>query len=1137
MTEALKALAHLQFHYTPTGRDVWRPPRAHVDRLHPTLLDTILDGVEVAERSPDVSPVGVVVRGQKGAGKTHLLSRVRELTQLRGGYFFLVSLLDANTFWRSVAMSIVDGLNQEVDNDGTTQLHVFLHRLTDQLDLPVVTRMAVTGRAPVTVERLDAFVTAIGDRNRQVGIRCRDVARALTLLASSDRRQQDVAQAYLLGGDEAEPGERAAWGIRPGQRLPQELVSEVSQLLALTGPSVVAVDQVDGLIATAAKRSLATPADHDPESWHEAVLLDQVASGLIELRELTWRTLTVLSLLPVSWELIKDRAVDTVQDRFRETPILSTVPDPEVGRTLIERRLATHYTEVGFVPPYPTWPVRPEAFDDAVDFTPRELLKTVEQHIRACVLAGEITELTRLTTAEPDITPAPAPAPADQSVMRYLDERYAELRARAQVAGLLDPVNEDSEVPSLLAAGLEAWTREAPDPDFELDTMPARKPALHARLRRTLDDATGEEAHWAFRAIAAQHYNAELARLRNACVAAGLSHGVAGRRLFILRNEEWADSPRRRAAVAEFTAAGGRTLSVSDDDLRSLVALRTLLAEQPEGLSAWLADRRPASRISLLATALADAGREPPAGTAPTAGPAPTTSPTIPRQPAPVQELADERAVPTASDADPAPTDGHATPIPPTPTAPSVAVPRPRPGATNPSPRPPSPAAITPTATAEPTAAATPAESTTATPAGVYLRLGTELSQGVPVHVPLAALRRHVAIVAGSGSGKTVLIRRLVEECALLGVSSIVLDPNNDLARLGDAWPAEPAAWEDGDATAAADYLESTDVVIWTPGREGGRPLAFQPLPDFHSVRDDPDEFTQAVDSAVDALAPRAQVAANTAKAMRGQAVLRQALRYYARHDGSPSLPGLIALLRDLPDGVSDLAGGAAIAADLAENLEAARINDPLFGGAGEPADPGVLLTPAPGKRARVSVISFVGLVGEERRQSFVNQLQLALFSWIKRHPAGDRPLGGLLVMDEAQTLAPSTPITACTRSTLMLASQARKYGLGLIFATQAPKGLHNQIPGNASTQFFGLLNAPAQIDTARELARFKGGDVPDISRLRSGEFYLATEGQPFRKIRTPLCLSHHPASPLSDDEVMSRARRTDTSDEAVRPT
>ena len=42
-------------------------------------------------------------------------------------------------------------------------------------------------------------------------------------------------------------------------------------------------------------------------------------------------------------------------------------------------------------------------------------------------------------------------------------------------------------------------------------------------------------------------------------------------------------------------------------------------------------------------------------------------------------------------------------------------------------------------------------------------------------------------------------------------------------------------------------------------------------------------------------------------------------------------------------------------------------------------------------------------------RQSFVNQLQMALFAWIKKHPAGDRPLGGLFVMDEAQTLAPAS--------------------------------------------------------------------------------------------------------------------------------
>jgi hypothetical protein len=89
----------------------------------------------------------------------------------------------------------------------------------------------------------------------------------------------------------------------------------------------------------------------------------------MELRELTRRTVSVLALLPVSWAVFKSHAVDTVQDRFRETSPLEAIPDRETGRTLIERRLAAHFTELGFVPPYVSWPIRPEAFEDAVDFT------------------------------------------------------------------------------------------------------------------------------------------------------------------------------------------------------------------------------------------------------------------------------------------------------------------------------------------------------------------------------------------------------------------------------------------------------------------------------------------------------------------------------------------------------------------------------------------------------------------------------------------------------------------------------------------------------------------------------------------------------------------------------------------------
>jgi hypothetical protein len=411
-------------------------------------------------------------------------------------------------------------------------------------------------------------------------------------------------------------------------------------------------------------------------------------------------------------------------------------------------------------------------------------------------------------------------------------------------------------------------------------------------------------------------------------------------------------------------------------------------------------------------------------------------------------------------------------------------------------------------------------------PAGVpSLTVGSSYDHGLPVSVELEALRRHIAIFAGSGSGKTVLIRRIVEECALQGVSSIVLDPNNDLARLGDAWPEEPSAWGPGDGGRAARYLADTDVVVWTPRREKGRPLAFQPLPDFSSVRDDVDEFNEAVHAAMAALTPRAKAEGGSGRSQVARAVLMEAVVHFGKYS-SGGLDRLIDLLADFPEDLSQISGAAKVADGLAQVLRAAVVTDPLFGGEGEPVDPGRLLTPAAGKRARVSVISFVGLQGDSERQSFVNQLQMALFAWIKKNPAGDLPLGGLFVMDEAQTFAPSGAMTACTRSTLALASQARKYGLGLVFATQAPKGLHNRVPGNAATQFYGLLNADVQIEAAKAMARVKGGSADDIGSLRSGQFYVASEGARFTKVRTPLCLTHHPRAPLTTEEVIARASR-----------
>ncbi|MER6589177.1 MULTISPECIES: ATP-binding protein [Micromonospora] len=1052
MNEAERnALATLRFDWAPVPDDVWRPLPFHVEGLHVPVVRDVLAGVDEAASNPHGSPLGLVVQGQRGSGKTHLLGVIRQQVQERNGYFFLVGLLDAGGFWDGVLAAMLDGLSRPVPGSRETQLKLLLRRLSALVGAPRTARRAVMGDTELTKAALDAFLDGLGDFDRHAARTCQETARALALSASEDIAHRDIAENYFLSGEEMVAGERAAWGMRRVPRPAQQIVQDLSWLLALTGPSVVAIDQVDTLIAQLAIQSdpaLAGAVDMSPE---QALMLARMADGLMALRQTTRRTLTVLACIPNSWTIIKSTAADTVADRFRETPPLRRIDDADLARAIIEKRFTLRYREAGFVPPYPSWPVSPRAFAEAGAFTPRQLLIEIDGHIRECLAADEVREMTTLgdpPTAEPR-APRPAPVAATGEEMDRYDARFAELREAADVTGPLRRASEDEAMPPLLAAGLTAWILERGDAGeaFSVDPPPSTDPPLHARLRLTLDERTEDQVHWCFRAIGDDHHgNAALARLRKASVAAALDTGSGRRKLFLLRNRAWSTSAATRKAVGAFTEAGGQTLGIDDEDVRVLSALRVMLAEATMDLQGWLAERRPTRELKFLQHALADVDRWTTDG-----GPSP--EPTEPAaQPTP------EPVAATVPDADPAFVVGHG------------------------------------------------------------------YDDGEPVPLALEALRKHTTIFAGSGSGKTVLIRRIVEECALAGVSAIVLDPNNDLARLGEGWPEPPAQWRPGDAERARDYLAHTDVVVWTPRRNSGRPLSFQPLPDFTGVRDDPDEFAEAVEAAVAALAPRAMVTGRATRAHLGLAVLRKAVEHYGRRGGS-RLQGLVDTLADLPDGIIDLDDADKIGLSLAQTLTAAMVNDPLFGGEGTPMDPGVLLTPAPGKRARVSVVSLVGLPSDDVRQSFVNQLQMALFAWIKKNPAGDRPLLGLLIMDEAQTFAPSGAMTACTQSTLALAAQARKYGLGLIFATQAPKSLHNRIPGNAATQLYGLMNSPIQIETAREMARAKGGDVPDISRLTVGEFYLAAEGAAPRKIRTPLSLTHHPRSPLTVEEVLDRAR------------
>lgn len=1113
-----QALESIRLDWADTPDDVWGAVSPyHVEGLHEQIIEETLRSFEDAQRSDSASPIGVVIRGVAGSGKTHLLGQIRRRVQDEGGYFFLVRLLDGSNFWKSITVAMLESLSRP-GHTHPTQLAQLLDRLAREAEVAEPTRQAVVGESPLTQEALEEFVTGVY-RNHAHRRRSQHILRAMVLTASQDNDAKDLGEAFLhLDVDDAD--ELAAWGIRNAKLGYQEIVQNVSRIIAFDGASVLAIDQIDTLIEAG---KAAAPG--------EETIVEQVAHGLMALRENMSRTSTVVSSITAAWEYLESHVMRSAVERFRKTPMLERMESTDFSRELLAKRFAPGFARIGFEPPYPTWPVSPAALASAKRLTPRELMIDADRQIMTMLRSGSFAEIisisgenssatarsgardaapvatTDTAADEPGQLATPA-KPADLSPeLARVENRYQELIAGADPLPALVSDTEDRVVPTLLQAGLGTWIEALAGRagEWRQDPKPGAKAVLHGRIKHVVDPHREIDESWSFRAISATNARAVQTRLANATTAAGLSLGTVERILVVLRRDDWPSGPKTEQMVAELHSRGGKVIAWSEDDIRRLAALAKLRSERPLRLHEWIVERNPAAEIGFLTEALgpAVAKATTDAGAGPIdneTGPAATTATPTLRDDHPVGHHAVETDVVDAR---------RPEQLPASPARQSAA---------------PSPAATASSPTS-PSAAGAAATATLVRPADV-LTLGRGSTSGDPVSVPLVALRKHVAIFAGSGSGKTVLIRRIVEEAALHGVSSIVLDINNDLARLGTPWPAtDPRPWNPEDRALADRYFADTEVIVFTPGRKAGRPLSFRPLPDFAALDGESDEFSAAVDSAVGALLPRARSSERGAKASRYEAVLRQAMVYFGRRGGG-SLLSFVALLSELPDGVSTLADAGRLAIDLSENLKASMANDPLLDGDAAPADPGYLLTPSSGKRARISVINLAGLGGEDRVANFVGQLQMSLFAWIKRHPAADKPLGGVLVMDEAQNYAPSQGTTSATQSTLALASQARKYGLGLIFATQAPKGIHGRVSGNASTQVFGKLNHPNQIEAARELAASKGSPIPDVGRLSTGTFYTAVDGGRFIKVDTPLCLSYHPQSPPTEDEVIEIARR-----------
>lgn len=606
-----EVLRQVDFDWTVHLDSVWEETEYHVPQLHQALRAEVIGDLERTNGHAH-SPLGRVVVGPAGAGKTHLLGALRREITERGYWFVLVDMTDVRDSWDTIALGYLHSLLRPMPTGQLQHQAVLAGLLGLAPDtLPALARLdprhTLRALSYADARLLAAFterlLTRLHQRLRppvaQELLRQQDVVRALLLLASQDVVLAEQGYCWLQGlaiEDEI----RRRHHFRAARRTPFEVIRGLSWVMAQSAPTLLAIDQMDAFVS---QHHLASSGEGSVPQTSEArtslAIIEGLSGGLMTLRDLTRRTLTLVVCLESTWAIIRQRTLQSSTDRFLPPDTLKAVGREQLAQELVVRRLAPVYRAAGFAPPYPTWPFQPAALAAATPTTPRHLLKLCDSHRRACLGAGKVIEAHSFQEGVVGVMLA------GESQFAGLDRRFQALCSEANLLAILTEQEEDHTLCALLQTACRCFLEES-DSDAPVDAIVdgdfrgARgTPPLHARIR-WIEHAHGDrERHFCIRGLQRTNATAYQNRLKAAVTAAGIDRNLGFRRLVLVRRGPVPSGPISQRLTEELQMRGGQFVEPTNEDLQIFWALHILESEQLPDFRAWLRHRRPVSNSSL----------------------------------------------------------------------------------------------------------------------------------------------------------------------------------------------------------------------------------------------------------------------------------------------------------------------------------------------------------------------------------------------------------------------------------------------------------------------------------------------------------------------------------------------------------
>jgi hypothetical protein len=544
-----------------------------------------LERVTTPEQAVRGSGFTLLVLGESGAGKTHLLRALRaDVHGRRGGYAGYLTLTASGPDYAChVLGSVIDFLELPYDPPSLAEsgLLYLSDGLVEGRDLLLPDELERLRTADLTPAELEPFIGGLVDRIvRGAGIERLDIDIVQVLLLLQRRApalQRRIV--HFLRCDPLTDHDRQLLGgvaprDRPGNALPT-LVQLARLMYELQlAPLVLLVDQVEDVV---------------PDG-RTVTRLQQALDSLRAIADAIPSVLVVICCLNDVYDVVKPRLSRPLVDRLaRDQVRLSSQRKPDEIEQMLVRRLEHLYAffDVAWRDDDSLYPFTRAQVAAVSQWRARDALGAFREYHHRCIAAGAI-----IPTAGGLLRSEPSPA-SPPLTPTLLDTHWQDLLAASA------PPEDDSDV---LDAVVEALRNAATERGFAIDV----------RSVADADLVVVEGPRLSRRALAlcnhapqAGSLAAQLAALR---AAAARESAIA----VALRSGDFAFRPRTKTAqdVGKLVAAGGLAVGLAEAHLRAAVAARTMAASPPHGYLTWRRARQPLCELPFVRQIL-ELDREP----------------------------------------------------------------------------------------------------------------------------------------------------------------------------------------------------------------------------------------------------------------------------------------------------------------------------------------------------------------------------------------------------------------------------------------------------------------------------------------------------------------------------------------------